>query len=1108
MTNKQLFLAKRGLGFALCFLVVGGAISPVYAVGTDVNVIQQASIVTGTVTDQKGEPLLGVNVVVQGTTNGTITDFDGKFSLEVEPNATLLVSYIGYVTASVQVTGSVMNVVLKEDTQNLDEVVVVGYGTQQKKDITGSVTVVDTDELLASTGSSATQQLQGKAAGVNIGSSGAPGSPTLVRIRGISSVNDNGPLIVIDGVSTRDQDLSSINPNDIESMQVLKDASSAAIYGAQAAGGVILITTKKGTRSGKPKLTYDGYVGFSKTAKSYDLLNSYDRIEVEYQGLKNYYDLTGATEAGTLPYHQQFGSTTDSWNNHWPNYLTVSGAEGSTTIDPSDYDYENQVVYAEPSDTDWWDAIDRAGVVTNHVITLSGGSENGQYLMSGNFYEQQGTLIESYYRRYQLRANTSYNIRPWLRFGENITYSFNKYNGVDATGTESSPYSWTYRAHPLVPVYDYGGNYAGSLFAGTGNFQNPVAILERAADDYNTTNRVFGNVYAEVDLWEGLTFRTNFGVDYRNDYSYSMDKIDYENSESGGQNSFTESSYYNYRWVWTNTLQFNRTFNEVHDLTVLLGTEAIRDGLGRSLSGTRYNYLFEDNVNTYTLTMGENNSQRTNSSSYNGEYALFGMFARADYSYNNKYMLTGIVRRDGVSRFSKDNRYGVFPSVSAGWRMSEEPFMESSKDWLDDLKLRVGYGITGNSEIPVATNFASAFTTSTSYSNYDMTGSNTSETTGYYLSTYGNEDTKWEKNKMVNVGLDGTFLNGKFGVNVEWYYKKTSDMLVQAAYTSMAGEAGAPYVNIGSIRNTGVDFQFDYRDSKGDWAWDFSLNLSHYKNEVLELAESDDYSLWGSGTRIEGYVTRTTKGHAISEFWGYKVNGFYESIQDVYDCLPIGVTEMTDDVAQTYIGMFKFADLNGDGALDDDDQTFIGSPHPDLTGGLNATIAWKNWDLTMFWNFSIGNDLYNNTNYFLDFWTFSGNKSTRMRDQSWTLDGDNSDAILPLLNTQDGYSGTYSSSYYVEDASFLRLKNLVIGYTLPRELVSKAGIQSLRLYLQAENILTITGYTGLDPEYNSPYLSQSDADNDSAGNVDLLKGVDMGGWPTTMRFLFGVNFTF
>lgn len=428
--------------------------------------------------------------------------------------------------------------------------------------------------------------------------------------------------------------------------------------------------------------------------------------------------------------------------------------------------------------------------------------------------------------------------------------------------------------------------------------------------------------------------------------------------------------------------------------------------------------------------------------------------------------------------------------------------MENTRDWLDDLKLRVGYGQTGNSEVPRITNYAMEYATYPKRSDYDFNGMNTSTVTGFILDKYGNEDTKWEATEMWNVGLDGTFLNGKFSFGLEWYWKKTSDMLIAAQYSALANpEIGKPYINFGDIKNTGVDLNLNYRDSKGDWSWDFNLNLSHYKNEVLRISESDDASLWGAGTRLDGNVTRTTKGHAISEFYGYDVVGFYENTDEVMALPPLGQTISDAEAAKAWVGKFKFKDVNNDGKLSEADRDFIGSPHPDLIAGLNATITWKNWDFTMFWYSTIGNDLFNNTKYFTDFWMFNGNKSERMRDQSWTPGADNSNAILPILDSNDGYSGKYSSSYYVEDASFLRLKNVVLGYTFPKTVLSKAGIQNLRLYVQAENILTITGYSGLDPEYTN-------VDPSKTSGGDLQRGVDMGGWPTTMRFLFGVNFAF
>lgn len=1095
MKNKQLAYVKSGLSMALCFLTFHTATTfPLHAVTAQVSLHQQARKVTGTVKDAKGEPLLGVNVVVKGTTNGTITDLDGKYTLETEPGSTLVFSYIGYVTQAVAATGNPVNVVLKEDAQNLDEVVVVGYGTQQKKDITGSVAVVDTKDLLASSGSSATQQLQGKAAGVYIGQSGSPGSPSMVRIRGINTVNDNGPLYVIDGVSTRNQDLSSLNPNDIESMQVLKDASSAAIYGAQAANGVILITTKKGTKSGQPQLTYDGYIGLQKTGKRYDLLNSTERLNLEWEAKKNNYALLGSDE---LPSHVQFGTGA---NPVIPNYLTQAGAGGSQQIDPGTYSYPGNTMVPF-SDTDWWDEIDRVALIQNHQIGLSGGTEKGQYNLSANYFKQDGTVIESYYQRYQVRANTSFNVRPWFRAGENLTYAFTKDNGLNASGAESNPYSWTYRASPYVPVYDIQGQFAGSKIAGTGNFQNPVANQIRNKDNYYTHNRVFGNLWAEADLYKGLTLRTNFGLDYTNAYSYRMNKNNPEFSETTRQNDLEEISEYNYRWVWTNTLTYNVTFNDIHKLNVLLGTEAIRDGLGRKMTGQRYSYLFEENTNTWVLNMGANDGQRIAKSEYKGEFALFGLFGRIDYSLADKYLFTGIIRRDGVSRFSQNNRYGVFPSVSAGWRLSEEAFMARTRDWLDDLKLRFGYGQTGNSEVPRITNFAYEYVTDPKRTDYDLAGMNTSSSVGYRLDKYGNEDTKWEATEMYNVGLDATFLGGKFGASVEWYAKKTTDMLIAAQYSALAGEAKKPYINFGDMKNTGWDFNFNYRDRKGDWSWDISLNLSHYKNEVVKLSEADDASMWGSGTRLSGNVTRTTKGHAISEFYGYKLNGFYENVAEVMALPPLGQEGLDAEGAKAWVGKFKFADTDHNGKLDGNDRTFIGSPHPDLIAGLNATLTWKNWDFTMFWYSTIGNDLFNNTKYFTDFWLFEGNRSTTIRDYSWKSGADNSKAVLPVLDYGDTYSGTNPSSYYVENASFLRLKNVVLGYTLPKDWLKKATISNLRVYVQAENLLTITGYDGLDPEFTNANVG------DGNGS-DLKRGIDMGGWPTTLRFLFGVNFAF
>lgn len=1054
--------------------------------------------IQGTVTDASGTPLIGVNVIEKGTTNGTVTDFDGAFALSVESsNSVLAISYIGFQSQEISVGNRTQfTIVLDEDTRSLQELVVVGYGTQAKKDITGSVAVVKTEDLLASTGSSAAQQLQGKAAGVYVGQTGSPGSATMVRIRGINTVNDNGPLYVIDGVSTRNQNLSSLNPNDIESMQILKDASAAAIYGAQAANGVILITTKQGSKSGQPVLTYDGYFGIQKTTKSYDLLNSADRLAVEWESQQNSFTLRGVEG---VPEHAQFGKGATP---KIPNYLTTAGAQGRTDISMDDYSFPNNQIVPY-SDTDWWDEVDRVAPIQNHQLSLSGGSDKGKYLMGLNYFDQQGTVVDSYYRRYQTRLNTNFDLRPWFRVGENLSYTWSKDIGLHNSATESNHYSWVYRASPWVPVKDTQGNWAGSKIAGTGNFDNIVANQHRNKDNYYSNSRIFGNAWAEIDFLKELTYRTSFGIDYTNQYYYRMAKKNLEFSESPGTNNLEEQSSFNFRWVWTNTLAYKKRFNDVHAVDILLGTEAIRDGLGRGLRGQRYGYLFEDNIDTWVLTMGENDNRRVADSWYNGEFALFGMFARADYGYADKYLFTGIIRRDGVSRFAKSQRYGTFPSVSTGWRISEENFMEESRTWLDDLKLRIGYGVNGNSEMSRKTNYAMEFGTDPRQTNYDLSGKNTGSDLGYRLARFGNEDTKWEATESLNFGIDIAFLN-KFTATLELYNKKTTDMLIEAAYSDLANaEIGRPFINYGDMKNRGFDFDINYRDQSGDWSWDVGLNMSAYKNEVVRLSEADDFALWGWGDRLNTAVTRTTKGRPISEFYGYNIIGFYENEQDVLDSpIPYGTNKanITENPG-SYVGKFKFEDVNGDGVIDSDDRKVIGSPHPDLMLGLNASLSYKNWDMTMFWYSTIGNDLFNNTKYFTDFPLFGGNRSTRMRDLSWKEGADNSKAILPVLDSRDNWGGAVASSYYVEDGSFLKLKNLVVGYTLPKRITEKATISNLRVYVQAENLLTFTKYEGLDPEITN-------RETGATTGSDLSRGIDGGGWPTTMRLLFGVNLTF
>ncbi|WP_349317153.1 TonB-dependent receptor [Chitinophaga sp. MM2321] len=1054
--------------------------------------------VKGKVTSAKdGTPLIGVSVLVKGTVKGTATDVEGNYTLTFpDANNTLVFSFIGYSAQEVEINGrSSINVALAEGIQNLERVVITGYSTQRKRDITGSVTVVDIDQLKATPSSNFGQQLQGKAAGVTIGTQGAPGASSTIRIRGIGTVNSNGPLYIIDGVSTRNQDLNSINPNDIESMQILKDASSASIYGAQASNGVIIITTKKG-KLGRPRITYDAYYSVTSPAKFLDLLDTRDRVDLMWKGKLNAAQIRGTSN---VPSHPQFGTGPTPT---FPKYITPQASNGPFTA--ADWTEKNRIT--ELSDgTDWYKESTQNAPTQSHQLTLSGASESAQYLLGLNYFDQKGIFLNSYYKRYSARINTQFNVRKWLRVGENVTLNFSNDNRF-TDQSESNPLSWSYRMVPWVPVYDITGRFAGTKANGSGNGQNPVAILNRGKDNFNTNLRILGNIFAEADIISGLKFRTSFGLDHGRSNSYSMTKLDPEFSETTNRNQFTESANYNYRYVWSNTLNYEKTINSVHSIKGLVGAEFIKDGIGRNLSGSRYGYLFEDNVNTWTLSNG-GSKDLSNLSAWNGEMALFGIFGRVDYEYNNRYLFTGIIRRDGSSRFSPSNRYGVFPSASVGWRISQENFMKEV-DWVDDLKLRAGYGVTGNSEIPRVTNWADEYITNPPQTNYDFDGTQGSAFTGFALSRYGNSDTKWETTKMLNVGFDATLFHGKLEANIEYYVKKTSDMLVVDNYSSLAGTATPPYVNLGNMENKGWDIALNHKGNMGKVGYNVGFNISTYQNKVLRLNRAAGTRIFGGATRY-GNVTVTQQGSPISQFYGYNIKGFYTSEEDVLaykgttgdrkglPVLPISVAGDGNLVAKEWVGKYIFEDVNGDGRINADDKTIIGNPNPDFTGGVSLGLNYKNFDLSAFLYASVGNDIYNQVKWWTDFQSQDGNRSATMRDKSW--EPGKKDAVLPILDEGDIFSNGDANSYFVEDGTFLRMQTLSLGYTLPKTVLTKIGIQNFRLYLQAVNLFTLTKYTGLDPEVM----------NNSMGDTgDITKGVDYGRWPQSRQFLLGLNVTF
>lgn len=1053
--------------------------------------------IKGKVSDEKGDGLPGVSVVLKGTQRGTISDVEGNYELAVpEGDNTLIFSFVGYLTQEMQVGNrTTVDVGLEVDRKSLEEVVVVGYGVQKKSDLTGSVTVVDMKQLQKMPATNLGQQLQGRAAGVTVGSQGAPGSPTMIRIRGIGTVNNNGPLYVIDGVSTRDQNLNSINPNDIESVQVLKDASSASIYGAQASNGVIIITTKKG-KTGKPSVTYDTFYSLTTPNRAYDMLDSKERIDLMWKSKINAASIRNIEPNLT---HPQFGSGATPV---FPKYIIPQASNGDYTA--TDWTESNRITRFSEG-TNWYKESTRSAITQSHQLTFSGANESVNYLFGLNYLNQDGIFNHTFYKRYSARVNTEIRINKNIRVGENLTINFSRNNTFEDQ-SEGNIVSWSYRMNPWIPVYDIAGKFAGTKANGSGNGQNPVAILERRKDNYNNFIRVFGNFYLDADILSSLKFRTSLGIDDKRSNFYSMQKLDPEFSETQGRNQLTEGSSSNLRYVWSNTLNFTRQIGEKHHLNVLVGTEFVRDGLGKSLNGTRYGYLFEDNVSTWTL---ENGGTRdlNNSSVWNGEMTLFGIFGRLDYAYDNRYLFTAIVRRDGSSRFSQAHRYGTFPSVSAGWRVSEEDFARDLH-WLSDFKLRAGYGITGNSEIPRSTNWADEYVTNPGSTNYDLDGAQGSANTGFGISRFGNPNTKWETTEMLNFGADLAFFRGKLEANIEYYIKNTSDMLVADSYSALAGSGTPPYVNLGNMQNKGWDFTVSHRNRIGEVEYQIGANIATYKNKVVKLNNIDGTRFWGGSTRY-GNVNMTENGSPISQFFGYRITGFYESEAGVTSyvgregdrqnkaVLPLGVASDENLVPGEWVGKYIFEDVNGDGRINAEDKVVIGNPHPDFTGGMNFEVNYRNLDLSAIFFGSFGNDIYNQVKWWTDFQSQEGNRSRTMLEKSWEPGKTN--AVLPILDEGDNISNRDAHSYYVEDGSFVRLQVLSLGYTLPQSLLKRAVIKNCRFYIQANNLFTLTKYTGLDPEISNSSLGDSG---------DLTKGIDFGRWPQSRQFQVGLNLTF
>jgi TonB-linked SusC/RagA family outer membrane protein len=1057
--------------------------------------------VTGTVTDAAGLPLPGVSIKLKGSTLGTVTNIDGKYSLTLpDGTGTLLFNFLGFTPQEVPIGGqTIVNIKLVEESKALNEVVVVGYTTQKKKDLTGAVAVVNVKDLNKQASSSVNSQLQGQASGVTVTGSGQPGEEPQVHIRGFNTFGDNTPLYVVDGMET--YDVSTINPNDVESLQVLKDASSASIYGARAANGVIIITTKRG--KGKVSIQYDAYYGSQvpKGGNVWHTLNPQQAANLQLMAEKN----SGITDFTDPLYNPTGANSTFTL----PDYITPAGAKaGDPSVNPSKYyvnpnytspdDFNSfyRITRANKAGTDWYHELFKSAPITSHNLTLSGSSDQASYLFSLNYFNQQGTLIDTYLKRYTLRSNTTFNITKHIRIGENLAYSITKTPQVAAANhaqiSANNPdgvIAMGLREQTIIPVYDIMGNYAGTYGTGLGDSNNPVAIQQRTKVNGAIAYRLLGNMFAEADIFKGLTLRTSFGGDITNSNDHAFTYPTYENVENSQTNSYNENSANSYSYNWTNTLTYLKTFGK-HNLNVVIGTEAVETydkSLGGSIQGF---YNFDpDYVSLSTGTTNKNTYSSKSSTS------LLSEFARLDYVFDNKYLFNATIRRDGSSKFPVNQRYGYFPAFSAGWRVSQESFLKEVK-WLTDLKVRGGWGIMGNQINMGAKDAYTTFGTNIGQSYYPLDG-NSALLPGFYQDQIANPNALWEKDINSNFGFDATILNGKVAITADYYRKDIKDLLYAARQLGSAGNGNVPAQNVGKMKTDGLDISVTSNITVNkDLSFNATGTLTTYNNKILKVSDDRDYFVGDATSRFDSPITRSAVGHSLGEFYGYQIAGFWNN-QTQIDAADASAQKVTNDPNAVYqsdtkVGRFRYTDINGDGVITDADRTFIGNPNPKFTAGLNLAVNYKNFDASVFLYGSFGNKLWNSVKYWRDFYaSFGTAKSFTALDDSWTPTHQNAKAPIQELDASTS-SGATPNSYFVENGTYVRMRNAQIGYTFKVAALKKAGVQKLRVYVSATNLFTLTGYSGVDPELS--------------GNTKDF-GIDEGSYASPRTFLFGVNFS-
>lgn len=999
------------------------------------NEMQQAKIVQGTVLEEgTNEPLIGVNVVVKGTTIGTTTDIEGKYSIKVpSENSVLVFSFIGQKTEERPVKGmSTVNIVMKSDATMLSEVVVyTGYMTQRKADLTGSVSMAGTKDI-KNTSANAMKSLQGKMAGVKISTNGGnPAEGVDIQIRGLSSLSGAvTPLIVLDGMPTQNLNLRDINAGDIESIQVLKDAASASIYGARASGGVILIQTKKG-KAGKTNIEYNGSVSVSK------VLNKPEMMNTEQFGIAAFraaaYDEFTYGSALLFPNGYEY-----DYHRGEDGMLVMDGMRTKEFLD------NNQLVRA--SDTDWMDEIFRTALLTNHQITISNGTDKAKSLFSLGYSNNQGTQIHSFFKKYSVRANTEYSlIKDRVKVGENLAVSYLQFKDQWQTFNAMIMPS-------IVPVYDINGNWAGP--AGLDDINNPVRMMTMGKDNIDNYVKIIGDIFLDVNIWNGISARTQFGVDYGNSYKRTIDGAFVETGFRGNTKNYVENRQsHPLSYVWTNTLSYNQSFGK-HHIDAVFGTEFTRF-VEEGFSAKREGLYLEDRDFAH---LGVATGDEITLGSSADEYAYFSLFGKANYSYAGKYLLSATVRRDGSSLFGVNNRYAVFPAFSAGWRIKDEAFMEDF-DWLSDLKVRVSWGANGSVQGLPRGYTTTPFTTNYFDTAYPIEGQeNGNLQSGYRRTWLGNPDLKWETTKQTNVGIDFGFFNQRLTGSFDYYYKKTEDILVRTPYIAVMGEGGEPWINGASMNNQGVEFALTYRsEPTREFQWSVTANIGTYKTELTELPIDVINRYAGDGVRD------LIIGRSPNAMYGLVADGIFRTQAEV---------DAHADQPGKAVGRIRYKDLDGDGVINETyDRTWIGCSDPDFFGGLNFDFAYKGFDLNLFFEGVFGNDVNSDWKKESDIWLYTNpawkNHATRILG-AWSPSNPNSD--IPAMTNNTANNEQRFSSYFVQNGSYIKLRNVELGYTFPTSITEKMYMKNLRLYVSADNVFTLKKfwgddkYTSFDPE--------------------------------------------